>query len=216
MSNDINHIALIPDGGRRWAEKNSVSLTESYRQSMHSLKKLLLLFMREEIRQVTVFFSSRGNFLRHPKEVEAFRKVEEEFLLRDMPAFSKEHDADIRIIGNLDERYLSSTLLNSCDGDRLCSGRTRRINFCMNYSSLSEISESASNSVKWSISSLPIPDLVNVLIRTGGANVLSDFLLPQLAFARLYFLDELFNDLKPETVCKILDEYRSLPIKHGE
>lgn len=63
---------------------------------------------------------------------------------------------------------------------------------------------------------LKIPYPVDILIRTGGAQTLSGFLLPQLAFARLFFLDELFNDITISKLNEILTIYGNYTLKHGQ
>lgn len=63
---------------------------------------------------------------------------------------------------------------------------------------------------------LEIPHPVDILIRTGGAQTLSGFMLPQLAFARLFFLNKLFNDLTVQEVKDIVGVYRECGLKYGE
>lgn len=63
---------------------------------------------------------------------------------------------------------------------------------------------------------LEIPHPVDILIRTGGAQTLSGFMLPQLAFARLFFLDKLFNDLTVQEVRDIVEVCRKYELKYGE
>jgi undecaprenyl diphosphate synthase len=57
---------------------------------------------------------------------------------------------------------------------------------------------------------------LDLIIRSGGANLTSNFLPLQSGFARLYFLDELFNDVKLETVIGIMDGFNDLNRKFGD
>lgn len=61
---------------------------------------------------------------------------------------------------------------------------------------------------------LPYP--ADILIRTGGAQTLSGFMLPQIAFARLFFLDKLFNDLTVKETLDLIKMYQKYELKYGE
>ena len=92
----------------------------------------------------------------------------------------------------------------------------RKIYLFINYSSILEIQNNKLFNFIYKGELINIAEPVNILIRTGGANVLSDFLLLQNAFSRIYFLDELFNDLDIKIINDIYGEYLNLSLKYGE
>ena len=92
----------------------------------------------------------------------------------------------------------------------------KELYLCVNYSSICEIAEASQHCSNDYVNHLWIPHPVNILIRSGGASVLSDFLLVQCASARLFFIDKLFNDLSITDIQSILADYSSFILKYGE
>lgn len=213
------HVAVIPDGARRWANCHHLSYRESYDVMCQRLKELIEFLYLKDIEIISVYFSSMNNFKRPSNEVMAFCNAERDFIMQWLPDLSKKYNIRVKIAG-IEEGLnddLKIAIKEIEEKTKHCV--KRKLFLCINYSSLHEISLAlhkmdCSNSTF--VDCLDIPYPVNLLIRTGDANVLSDFLLPQCASARLFFLKELFNDLQMSTVERILEEYRTYDLKYGE
>lgn len=207
------HIAIIPDGGRRWARQHGVAYKEAYLASIKKIVDLLEELYRNEVQYVSLYFASAFNFFRSKYEIDSFYEASTEGILRDLVPFSQNKKVTIKIVGYRDEQY-------KMPEKELVSFKTnRKLFICFNYNSFDEI-ESAfckkGDSEESFVNFLDIPYPVDILIRTGGAQTLSGFLLPQLAFSRLFFLEKLFNDLTLEDVQNILITYKRYNLKYGE
>lgn len=212
------HIALIPDGGRRWAMIRKCTITESYSYSMKKIRQFIDWAFSAGASCFSVYMASTYNFRRTADEVSAFCESEWAFICNDFLPYAVNNDIKIRIVGTRDSNI--QEYLNRIDMVEEKTSRGKRtVNFCFNYISYDEMETAFRRSTEKSIffaNNLDIPCPVNLLIRTGGANVLSGFLLPQVAFARLYFEKKLFNDFSIEDFQSYVDEYIKLELKYGE
>lgn len=212
------HIAIIPDGGRRWAKIHGCTVYDAYMKSVEFISKVLIHVYSKGTDVVTLYFASTSNFTRIDSEVDAFCMASWDYINGELLQLALKNNFKIRIVGTENENFnafIGRTLQiesMTCKGEKTC-------NICFNYNSLDEIEYACQQSTLKDgdfLSHLKIPEPVDVLIRTGGANVLSNFLLPQLSAARLYFAEKLFNDLTFEDVDNYINEYLKSELKYGE
>lgn len=212
------HIAIVPDGGRRWAKEHGCTNYEAYLKSVELISQIIVRVFEKGTEVVTLFFASTANFKRSTQEVQDFCSASWDYINGALLQLAQTKNFRIRIIRTDNQNFVRfaedakriETLTN--EGNKTC-------NICFNYSSLDEIqnaTELAAQKGGLFLSYLQIPIPVDILIRTGGANVLSNFLLPQLSAARLYFVDKLFNDLSLEDVDIIINQYTNTVLKYGE
>lgn len=212
------HIALIPDGGRRWAQKNGCTYSEAYSYSMQLILQLIDYALENGSKYYSVYFSSTSNFKRSVSEIHDFCTAEWTFLNDIFFAYALNNNVKIRIVGT-DNNILNLYKDNIEKLEKHTSKGTRTVFFCFNYNSIDEIDIALkhSNAEKLSfVNYLQIPHPVDILIRTGNANVLSGFLLPQISSARIFFIKKLFNDFSLEDYKKIINEYLNYELKYGD
>jgi undecaprenyl diphosphate synthase len=211
------HVGLIPDGGRRWAEKNGVSLADSYQKTTTILKSFCSYLFDEGVNEISIYLSSIQNFRRQQSEREAFNKVSEN-------AFGKEilqlaEDKHVRIVMAGSREILTKEYLKAIEfvEARTSGFSSRTINLCIAYNPLEELflafSKSETNSGL--LKNLWVKTPLHLIIRSGGANLLSNFLPLQSGFARLYFSDKLFNELTINDIQGIMTEFMMLDRKFG-
>ena len=212
------HIGLVPDGGRRWAKKNNVSLRESYAVTRDLLQDLAKYFFSQGVSELSIYLSSAQNFRRSKAEISSFTEVTSKALSNEIINLAMLLNLRINIVGNSDSipDYIKSSLLeNNMKFDDQYVGT---INLCIAYNPIEEII----NAIKLSSSANDFLDYLwvkkplDLIIRSGGANLTSNFLPLQSGFARLYFLDELFNDVSLGSVKNIMKEFLSLNRKFGD
>lgn len=212
------HIALIPDGGRRWAKINGCSIKDSYSISMSLITQMIDFVFEQGTEYFSVFFASTFNFKRSIKEINDFCTVEWNYLNNDFLEYALRNNIKIKIVATKDKNMkpYSTDALNL---ETKTQKGIKTVYICFNYNSLDEI-ELASKRVcshnDAFVNHLQVPCPVDILIRTGDANVLSSFLLPQIAFARIYFFRKLFNDFTIEDLKEVIDSYLSSELKYGE
>ena len=99
LINFPEHIALIPDGGRRWARKNGCTYFEAYIYSMHIILQLIDYALEHGSKYYSVYFASTSNFKRSISEIHDFCTAEWNFLNDIFFPYALNHNIKIKIIG---------------------------------------------------------------------------------------------------------------------
>ena len=198
------HVGIIPDGNRRWAKRNGVSLLEAYMRGYRKVVEVTEYLYDRGVRVVSVYGLSRENCIRRSN---GERRIIEEvavYALRDLRRNPKLRrlGVTVRILGRpglFSDRLLEEAreTMRSLDGGR---GGTLAILLC--YSGSWEALEYSSRGLSpASLLALPPLDLV---IRTGGAHRLSGFLPCLAEYAELYFTETLWPDITFQEVDRAL------------
>jgi undecaprenyl diphosphate synthase len=213
------HVAIIMDGNRRWARQRGVAEIEGHAAGVEAIRGLLHHAVRRGIPVLTLYAFSRENWARSDEEVVGlFRLLEA--AIRSETAELKSQGVRVRLLGRLDELpaetrdSIDSALAETSEGARL------QLNVAFNYAGRTELVDAfrrlaASGVVPEAIdeqaisdalytAGLPDPDLV---IRTGGEQRLSNFLIWQSAYAELYSCDILWPDFGPDAFDGALEEF---------
>ena len=210
------HIAIIPDGGRRWAKLNNYNYEYSYKITLNKISEIMNLLFEKNVSILSVYFSSIHNFKRPQEEINSFCKPQAHFINTELTDFAVKNEIQVKVFG--EKKSLPEYMQTSIENVEKITNKynNRKIYLFINYSSILEIQNNKLFNFIYKGELINIAEPVNILIRTGGANVLSDFLLLQNAFSRIYFLDELFNDLDIKIINDIYGEYLNLSLKYGE
>jgi len=212
------HVGLIPDGGRRWAKNHNVSLSESYAVSRDLIVEIAKYLFSEGVVELSIYLSSVQNFRRTESEINSFTTVTSNGISNEILKLAKLENTEVKVVG--DDSSLSSKTISllANHNKKLNNKYSRRINLCISYNPSEEIEyaikqrEGDSSFVEY----LWVKKPVDLIIRTGGANLTSNFLPLQSGFARLYFLDELFNDIGLSSVASIIEGFNKLNRKFGD
>lgn len=217
INSSFFHVALIPDGARRWARKNNISYNESYLVMVEKVVESIEYLFSHNVDVVSVYFSSIYNFKRPASEVVTFCEAETIFFNDLIQPVADTYKVAVHAVGDISA--MDSRMVNAINTveQNTRKNTNKKLFICVNYSSIVEMSKAADKTTDKSlVNYLSIPYPVNMLIRTGNANVLSDFLLPQCSFARLFFLRKLFNDITCADYRRLLKKYREYDLKYGE
>ena len=211
------------DGNNRWSEKNNINPFETY---IKGSKKLLeiseYVFSNFETKYITAFALSKNNLKRTNKKIKILKAVIKYFL-EDLDAISK-YKYRIFIKGNL--TFLSKKLVNKINDLNSINHKYKKTLFILiNYSGQDDILNSVIQIEKLKLKpnksnfeknlflgDIPNPD---ILIRTGGYNRISNFMLYQLSFTDFFFLKKLWPDLKKNDVKKIINNFKKINRKFG-
>jgi len=193
-------------------------LRDAYDHAMNNLSCLLDSLYSEGVRAVSVYLSSAQNFRRTESEIAAFCDAEAGACERLFLPLATKFGLKVTTAGDLTK--LTTTQMHCfCEiVSKTKTARERALNLCIAYDPIDEINHALSlqRDNKFMPAGLWIPEPIDLVIRTGGANVLSNFLPLQTGFARLYFNDCLFNELTTEDCADILRRYRSVSRLYGE
>lgn len=230
LKHPLRHVALIPDGNRRWAKTKERPFFDGYIQGSHTLMKAALTAKTLQIPIVTVFTFSTENWRRPRHEQKLLWELFTSHL-----QFYKSYlmEAGIRLatIGNIHTvpNKLQETLLEVKEATK--GGTSLTLILAMNYGGRDEIiravnkillSQRKTNqplSIDETLFSQyldthlwPDPDLI---IRTGGEQRLSNFLLWQSSYSELYVEKEYWPDFSPKHFTKALEDFQKRTRRHG-
>ena len=177
----INHIAIIPDGNRRYGKKMGVSVEQSHQIGAKRMKELLTWIKQADIPTATIYCLSKDNLKRDKKELkDLFTLIEDK--LFDL--LKNKEDISVNIIGN--SNHWTKRLID------IASGYNNNPNS------------------KYNLNLLIAPDKVEInnldlLIRTGGMHRLSGF--PINAYTTIYFSNSLFPEFSKGEFDYIINEW---------
>lgn len=195
--NELRHLAVIADGNGRWAERRGLSRSEGHEAGLHKIEDLLHWCVDLHIDILSVYVFSLDNWKRPKEEVDNLGVLANHYFDR----YKEFQENNIKVlISGVEDNFESSTIEKIARIQREtkeCNGLT--LNLCANYSGRREIVDAIARGARTEeeitaalYHRLPPPDLI---IRTGGHQRLSDFLLWQSAYAELAFTYTLFPDL---------------------
>jgi len=211
------HVGIIPDGGRRWAKAHSCELRDAYLFTRSSLRILVGLLIAKGVEEISIYLSSIQNFRRDQQEIGVNLEMVQLSLAEEIYEMAGEMNIRVVVAGN--REILSASLTEKITAIEHLTEQHRagRLNLLVAYDPIEEVLQAINSSVSPPdfIRHLWVTTPVDIVIRTGGVQLLSDFLPLQSAYARLYFENKLFNDLIPEDVIAILGHFAQLERKFG-
>jgi len=213
------HVAIIMDGNRRWARERGVSEAEGHAAGVEAIRPIVRQAVRRGVAVLSIYAFSRENWSRSSDEVATLFSLLEQ-AIRDETDELRREGAQVRVLGRLAELpettrvSIREAVAATADGDRLV------LNVAFNYSSRQEIADAARRCVEDGLAPDEIDEAaldarlytaglppVDLLIRTGGEQRISNFLLWQAQYAELYFCGQFWPDFGPAAFDAALLEY---------
>ncbi|NLE08030.1 MAG: di-trans,poly-cis-decaprenylcistransferase [Dehalococcoidales bacterium] len=221
------HIAIIPDGNGRWAEKRGLPRSEGHRNGTDNMYRMVEYLSEYNVPYLTLFGFSTENWRRPEEEVYGLFSILTDFLERVIPDIQKK---GIRInhIGRLEglPEDFQASITDAVESTRHNPGVT--LNIAFNYGGKAEIVDAVKRIIDDGIPSDDISeDLierylytvgippVDLLIRTSNESRLSNFLIWQSSYSEIYFSDVLWPDFGKEDIDKALEFYNSRKRRFG-
>ncbi len=221
------HVAIIMDGNRRWAREHGLGELEGHSAGVDAVKPLLKHAVRRGIPVLSLYAFSRENWARSDEEVAGLFMLLEQVIRNETEELVRE-GVHVRLLGRLEElppetrRSIRQALDATAGGTRL------QLNIAFNYSGRTEIVDACRRLIAEGVrpedvdeervcsalytAGLPDPDLV---IRTGGEERLSNFLIWQAAYAEFYSPATLWPDFGPRAFDEALLEFASRHRRFG-
>jgi len=229
----INHIAIIPDGNRRWAQKNRKTLYVGYLKGGRSTETLIKAWLKLQAPYLTIWGCSVNNITQRTKAETKilFKVIEKEakklLTSRDLV----ESQVKIRVLGKWQE-YFPSRLIKLMEElmAKTKTNESRNLTLLLAYSGVEEMAEAVASLVKSGTPAgkitpraikrhLYTADLppVDLLIRTGGEPHNSDgFMMWDTAFTKYYFSDNLYPDFEPEEFISVVKKSEKIKPRLGK
>jgi len=223
---NLKHIALILDGNKRWAKKQKVSLFKGYKKGFDNIEVISRSCLDLGVSNLTLFTLSSENLNRN--SVNNIFKIIYDYFNEFLTKFVNEKKIRIKVIGrreNLPNKIID--MINKCE--RLTSENTLlNLNLAFNYGFKNEIVD-VLKKIKFDnvnidlnnekeikklfyLGNTPDPE---ILIRTGGNNRLSNFILYNLTYTELFFTNTLWPDFNKQELLEIFNEYQKIERRYG-
>ena len=212
-------IAIIMDGNGRWARKRRLPVAAGHRAGTRALRRTVEAAIDLGVESLCVYAFSTENWQRPQEEVEALMEIFAETIDRELPDLARQ-GVRTRFIGRRD-RATPALRAKMAQLEEETAGKDRlQLWIAFDYGGRAEIVEAARRIVDEGVDprdidenaigarlyapELPEPDL---LIRTSGELRVSNFLLWQLAYTELVFVDTLWPDFGERHLRQALAEY---------
>ncbi|MBQ1235676.1 MAG: isoprenyl transferase [Oscillospiraceae bacterium] len=223
------HIAIILDGNGRWAKKRGLPRTAGHAVGSETFRKIATYCKNIGVEYLTVYAFSTENWNRPADEVGTIMKLLGKYLNEAIETMERDH-IKMKIFGDIGK--LPPELQKLVEKTDEISSRYEgfQANICLNYGGRDEIvnaarryaqdlaegkaaelTEASFSDYMYS-AGIPDPDL---LIRPGGEQRISNFLLWQCAYAEFYFTDVLWPDFTPEELDKAIAEFHRRDRRYG-
>ena len=232
-NSNLDHLAIIMDGNGRWALDKGLDRTAGHAAGEHSLSKTIDWAIKNNIKWLTVYAFSTENWLRSDEEVEYLMFFNRDILVRRRDEFNQK-GVRFRFLGDLtDEKIPDENKELMGETENLTQNNTNlNLNFAFNYGSHDEIHNAVLNLHNLNLNKeltlkdikdsfinyfqypeVPFPDL---LLRTAGENRISNFLLYQLSYTELLFIEDLWPDINADILDDVLLEFNSRNRTYGK
>ncbi len=219
--NKLNHIAFIMDGNGRWGKKKGKSRNFGHLKGVETVKKIVKSAIKLKIPIVTFYVFSSENWKRPKHERSYLFRLIKNYFNREIENIIKQ-GIKINILGEIQK--FSSDLKFTLENSSKLTKKNKKIivNLAINYGSKMEIFQTLKKSKKkltvknfennLYTKGMPDPD---ILIRTGGHQRLSNFLLWQLAYTELFFLKKLWPDFNSKDLSIIVKKFKKIKRNYG-
>ncbi len=225
---NLKHIAIIMDGNRRWAKEKNLPSAMGHKKGVDSLKNILRACNDFGVKYLTVYAFSTENWNRKKEEVEFLMNLVAVTLTNELAEMHKEN-VQIHFIGDLTRLSdkLQKILANAVETTKNNTGVVLQI--ALNYGSRNEIVHAVQKIVELGIkpdeineklisdnlytTGVPDPD---ILIRTGGEQRISNYLLWQIAYSEIIIRNEFWPDFDKNSLKDSILEFGKRQRRYGK
>ena len=223
--NSLDHVAIIMDGNGRWGLKKKKSREYGHLKGIKAVETVIKSSLVRKIQYLTLYTFSTENWKRPDKEVNFLFDLIRKSLKKKIKKIINQ-GIRVNIIG--ERKRLPKDIIKIV---KLIENKTKKnkkitLNLALNYGSKQEIVDACRNLIskkqkKINVSNFErelytrdIPD-PEILIRTGGTKRLSNFLLWQLAYTEIFFIDKLWPDFNENDFNNIIKKFFGIKRNFG-
>ena len=214
--NDLNHVAFIMDGNGRWGLKKNKNRNYGHLAGVSVVRKIVEASIIFNVPIISFYVFSTENWKRPKSEINYLFKLIKIYFKKEIDSIIK-NNIKIIISGRLQNLPLQIKKVLKNVVYKTRKNKKIIVNLAINYGSKFEFIDSVKKITSQSkkvteinidnnlYTDLPFPD---VLVRTGGQKRLSNFMLWQLAYTEIFFLDKLWPDFNKNDLIKIIKSYK--------
>ena len=226
------NIGIIMDGNGRWAIRNSLNISEGHKKGVGVVRDIVEEAVKRGIQSLTLYAFSSENWQRPKREINAIKRLVIEAINEQVPEL-KEKKVKLKFFGHLDD--FGEKIQNKiffAENETCFEEAKLSLNVALGYGGQQDIvdivhkvseevssgnlnSKDISKETINSYSSVPV-DEIDLLIRTGGDKRISNFLLYQIAYAEIMFIDKFWPDFTNNDFVNCLDNFKNVSRRFGK
>jgi undecaprenyl diphosphate synthase len=227
----MQHLAIIPDGNRRWAMSNKLATIFGHQRGADGFRMTLKFCLKNNIPFVSFYTFSLENFRRSESESSNLFKMLQQLIFNDLPELLQ-HNIRIKFVGDRSvfPAMLKADIEHLEQATSACQALTVNLLFCYGATAeithatkqiaqlvkdgkleVQDITEQAIAKFLWT-GDTPVPD---VIVRTSGVKRLSNYLLFQAAYSEFMFLDKLWPDITEADLEQCLVRFHAIKRNFG-
>ncbi|MDE5591953.1 MAG: di-trans,poly-cis-decaprenylcistransferase [Helicobacter sp.] len=220
----VKHLAIIMDGNGRWAKQRFKPRIFGHQEGAKKIQQVTEFCLHTGIKYLSLYAFSTENWRRPQKEIDFLMMLLNQYLTQNQQ-ICLDMNIRFRTIGDLSifPKNLQKKIKDFEDFTKKCGGLTQIL--ALNYGSKDELRRVflklsqqelaiTEETIQQNLDTADFPE-VDMLVRTGGEQRLSNFLLWQSAYAELFFTKTLWPDFSHEELMNMIKEFSSRQRRFG-
>jgi len=225
-NNIPNHIAIVMDGNGRWALNKNLDRFKGHEKGVKVVKEVTKYCSEIGVKYLTLYTFSNENWNRPAKEVISLMKLFRKTLIDEINLIL-ENDIKFKVIG--DKTKLDILTRKKIDDleSKTKNNKNMQLILALSYGSRQEIITAVNNLLKKNKNKVNLDDFINslftknipdpdILIRTGFEKRISNFLLWQIAYSEIFFIDDYWPNFNKKILENIIKEYNLRERRYGK
>ena len=228
----LKNIAIIMDGNGRWAKSNKLQITQGHEKGVGVVKDIVEECVTQNIDTLTVYAFSSENWARPKKEINGIKSLIIKAISDQVPELIDQR-VKLNFFGDLED-FGSKIIekISKAQKDTFLTNPSLELNVALGYGGRSDIIQTSKILAKkvqdkeinikdinediFSQLSLVPVDNIDLVIRTGGDKRLSNFLLFQIAYAEIMFIEKLWPDFTKDDFINCLESFKNVERRFGK
>ena len=230
--NAARNIAVIMDGNGRWAISNSLNISKGHSKGVEIVKLIVEESVKQKLSSLTLYAFSSENWSRPKAEVEAIKRLIVLAIEEQVPDLVKQK-VKLKFFGRIDD--FGSKIINKINDAEKATDLNKPsllLNIALGYGGRQDIVDITKNIARKILtkdikvddidenminrfSSVPV-DNIDLLIRTGGDNRISNFLLYQIAYTEICFVNKYWPDFTKKDFLNCLESFKKVNRRFGK
>ena len=230
--NSPKNVGIIMDGNGRWAIKNSLKISEGHKKGVSIVKDIVEESVKQDLSSLTIYAFSSENWKRPKTEVNAIKKLVIDAINDQVPEL-KEKKVRLKFFGHIND-FGREVLkkIEYAENETFIKKSKLDLNVALGYGGkqdfvdiVKKISENVANKkinlkdidekIIHDASSVPVEE-IDLLIRPGGYKRISNFLLYQIAYAEIMFIDKYWPDFNKKDFLECLKDFKKIKRRFGK
>lgn len=230
--NAAKNVAVIMDGNGRWAISNSLNISKGHSKGVEIVKLIVEESVKQKLSSLTLYAFSSENWSRPKAEVEAIKRLIVLAIEEQVPDLVKQK-VKLKFFGRIDD--FGSKIINKINDAEKATDINKPsllLNIALGYGGRQDIVDITKNIARKILtkdikvddidenminrfSSVPVDD-IDLLIRTGGDNRISNFLLYQIAYTEICFVNKYWPDFTKKDFLNCIENFKKVNRRFGK